>query len=196
MPKPHWYREPELPPQDKRFRMRVGVGQFLVVTTSVVGVEVNYYSKSRLENPDWTLWLDYTDNPQLQGLRHPQLGWDLVGLAKLLWAYVVNPNQVRLNGGQSVETGETVSAQYQVISGSQIRRESAETEALLYSVLQGANRPMTRLQLARALGLTKSPNLITIIEGMVERGDIQRIEKQLKNGKSTFLYADNGLTAQ
>lgn len=185
----HWYRrEPFIPPLDKRFRMRVGVNQFLVVTTNVLGVEVNYYSKPALDKPDWTLWLEYNDNPHLQGLRHPQLGWDLVGLARLFWAYVVNPNQAPLNSSQRVEIDETVSAQYQVISGPQMHLKIEETESLLRSVLKRSGRPMTRLELAHAIGKTKAPRLISIIESMVDRGEIHRVVTTLKNGKVTYHY--------
>lgn len=198
MPNPSYFRRqgPELPPHDKRFRMRVGLNHFLVITTTVIDVSIEHYSKSAQKDPDWTMHLTYADNPQLEGLRHPQFGWDLVGLARLLWAQVMNPNPMQLTGAQRIEQGETVSASYEVINGAQAHRDAAETEALLRSVLQQAARPMTRLELVRAIGKTKSPWLISLIEGMVKRGAIQKTEQELENGGRLFLYSDNEFSAQ
>lgn len=200
MSNPYYYRRRDdyQPPRDTRFRMRVGVTSYIVVTTGPFGVSMSYFDKyahSKSDEPDWVMHLDFVDNPHLWGLRDPALGWDLIGLARLLWAYVVNPNQVELTAGQRREPDDTVSEQFHREHDIQQRRETAETEALIREALQHSVRPVTRLELAKVLGLSKSPRLIGIIEGMVDRGELKRAEVELKNGKSTFLYTKVNTTS-
>jgi DNA-binding MarR family transcriptional regulator len=49
----------------------------------------------------------------------------------------------------------------------------------------------TRTQIARALGRTKTPHLITIIDDLVERGYLLRDVKTFANGVQGYLYRIN-----
>ena len=54
----------------------------------------------------------------------------------------------------------------------QEHRGRAETEALLLNVLRAAAGPLSRREIARALGRSKSPWLIQLIESLADRGHI------------------------
>jgi hypothetical protein len=167
--------------------MRVGISHHLVVTTSLLGVEVEYFTRMGQTDGDWKIWLDYDENPDLEGLRHPRLGWDLIGLARLLWAYVGVAETIYQNAKQDGSQVEP----FHLEDGIRRWRESHETRTLILSVLRAAERPLTRRQIANLIGLSKHPRLNKLIEEMAEAGEIKRIEEPLRNGKAKFLYSDN-----
>lgn len=178
-----------LPPTDSRFRMRAGE-HYLIVSTTRIGVQVEYYSQMAQAEPDWRVWLDYDENPDLLGLRDARLGWDLVGLARLLWAYVGAAQTVELTARQDGK----VSTPSHLMAGVRVWRESHQTEALILELLGRVNRPLSRAEIARELGLTKNPRLIELIESMVAGGELSRTEEPLANGKTKYLYSDNRFT--
>ncbi len=183
-----FYKPNALPPTDKRFRMRVGINHHLVVTTTILGVELEYFSRSAQPEGDWKIWLDYADNPDFEGLRHPRLGWDLVGLARLLWAYVGVAERIHLTTSER----RTGVEPFHLEQGIQQHRDSTETETLIFSVLVGAKgRALSRKEIAEAIGLSKHSRLNHLIEQMVKAGKIIKTEEVLKNGKTKFLYTDN-----
>ena len=182
-----FYKPNYLPPTDKRFRMRVGQTHHLIVTTNILGVEVEYFSRLGQEEGDWKVWLSYADNPDFEGLRHPRLGWDLVGLARLLWAYVGVAESIHLTTSQN----RTGVEPFHLEEGIQQHRDSTETRTLIFSVLRAAKRPLSRREIAELIGLSKHARLNNLIETMVGAGEIIRTEEVLKNGKIKFLYTDN-----
>ena len=52
----------------------------------------------------------------------------------------------------------------------QEHRGRAETQALILDALRMANRPLTRLEIARAVGRAKTPWLIALIDALVADG--------------------------
>ncbi len=165
-----------MPPTDKRFRMRLG-NHHLLVTTTLLGVEVEYFTRAGQADGDWKVWLDYADNPDLEGLRHPVLGWDLVGLARLFWAYVGAAGNGKVSTRSHLE------------SGINQHRESTETRSLIRSVLQKSKRPLSRKDIAETIGKSKHSRLNNLIEQMVKDGEIIKTEAKLQNGKSKYLYS-------
>lgn len=187
-----FYRDVYVPPTDKRFRVRIGLNHHLVVWTNVYGVQLEYFTKMNQEQGDWTVWLDYDENPDLKGLFHPVHGWDLVGLARLLWAYVDAAETIQRT---SAKDGK-VSVPFHLNPGIREWRESQETTLLIHSVLQAANRPLSRKEIAKGLGKSKHPRLNKLIESMVEAGELTRSEEPLQNGKMKYLYSDNADTTE
>lgn len=172
-------------PNPNRFRMRIGLNHFLVVVTNSVGISVEYFAESVQKEPDWTMWLDYSDNPQLKGLRHSQFGWDLVGLARLFWAHISSPNQVPLSGEVTKPTA-TVSAPY-LVPTKQDKRSTKETRELILAYVRD-NPNCTRLDIAKALERSKTPYLLGQIEVLVKNGALARTRKMQREGRSEYRY--------
>ena len=63
-----------------------------------------------------------------------------------------------------------------------------DTERLIVMVVGAADRPVTRLEIARRVGQRKTPWLISIIEGLVIEGAIQRTASTMPNGVIVYLY--------
>lgn len=163
-------------PHDRRFRLRTASG-FMVVQTTSYAVEVEYFSKPAQAEAEWKMYLDLDHNPGLEHLYHRSLGWDLPGLCMLLWRYP-------LDG-----TGDgTVMRPSHLGLDEENRRSEAETTERILSVLSGSEQPMTRRQIASALGRAKAPRIIQQLESLVKAGQVERVETQLKNGKKLYLY--------
>jgi hypothetical protein len=62
----------------------------------------------------------------------------------------------------------------------QEHRGRAETEQMIVDVLRSANRPLTRLEIARALGRVKTPWLITVVSTLAQAGQIVAIESEYR----------------
>lgn len=163
-------------PHDRRFRLRVGAG-FMVVQTTAYAVEVEYFSKAAQTVGEWKMTLELDHNPDLMGLYHGQLGWDLPGLCMLLW------RQLR----DGILDGTHMRPSHLGIE-EEVRRSEAESMQTLHSVLVEAGRPLSRLELASALGRAKGPHVIQLIEQLVKTGEVERVETRLKNGKKKYLY--------
>ncbi|MCU0499769.1 MAG: hypothetical protein MUF87_20650, partial [Anaerolineae bacterium] len=53
-------------------------------------------------------------------------------------------------------------------------RSIPQTVEAIYDVVKSSPTPMTRLEIARAIGRHKTPHLIVIIEEMVQKGWLKR----------------------
>lgn len=70
----------------------------------------------------------------------------------------------------------------------QYHRGRAESQALIYSACVSAERYLTRLEIARAVGRAKTPHLVALIEQLVEDGILVRHELDNGNGLPIFVY--------
>lgn len=173
----HYQRRAPVPmPHDRRFRLRLGAG-FMVVLATEYAVEVEYFSKPAQVVGEWRMILTLDQNPDLTQLHHKYFGWDLVGLCMLLWR--------QLRDGMLDSTDMRPS---HLGLEEEVRRSEVETMELLRSVLSESDEPLSRLQLANALGRAKAPRLIKQLEQMVATGEVKRVETHLKNGKKKYLY--------
>lgn len=82
-------------------------------------------------------------------------------------------------------TTETVPAQSQPYQRKRTRRD---TETAILDALYEAGRPLSRLDICRAVGRAKSPHLIAVIEALCTDGEIKRALAIGPNGKSTYVY--------
>lgn len=62
----------------------------------------------------------------------------------------------------------------------QEHRGRGETEAMIVDALRSANRPLTRLEIARLIQRAKSPWLIALIEALVSNGKIIAVESEYR----------------
>lgn len=81
----------------------------------------------------------------------------------------------------------TVLEPFQRDDGGQQHRGRADTEALILDALRHAGRPLTRLDVARALNRAKTPHFIQILETLVAEGRVVRKHGQWR-GVVMYLY--------
>lgn len=58
----------------------------------------------------------------------------------------------------------------------------------IYTAVQDAGGGVTRADIARAVGLKKTPHLIALIEGMVTDGLLHRVQDYWRNGVVMYRY--------
>lgn len=71
-------------------------------------------------------------------------------------------------------------------------RSRADGLSAIVDVVKHAPRPMTRLQIARAIGRAKSPYLVGLIVQLVESGDLSETARVRPNGAIEYLYTWGG----
>lgn len=86
---------------------------------------------------------------------------------------------------------ETVLKQSHQQQPEQQHRGGAESERLMMEKLYMSNRPMTRLEILKSMGRSKSPHLIEMLEQMVSDGLIIRYEHRQRNGMPIYTYEPN-----
>lgn len=80
---------------------------------------------------------------------------------------------------------ETVSLQSHARAGGQQHADRASTER---AILDAIDRPLTRLAICRAIGRKKCPHLVVMIDGLAERGYIERETTYAPNGVVMYRY--------
>jgi hypothetical protein len=84
---------------------------------------------------------------------------------------------------------ETVSIPFQRKgSGGGAHRSRGDTERMIVEVVSAAPIPMTRLQIARAVGRAKSPYLVGLIIALVESGELTETAIRRPNGALEYQY--------
>jgi hypothetical protein len=68
---------------------------------------------------------------------------------------------------------------------------SDERERQIYDLLHASDRPLSRLEIGRAVGLAKSPHLISILNRMLEKNYIQVIVGHRRAKQPCYLYSAN-----
>lgn len=68
------------------------------------------------------------------------------------------------------------------------RREVGDTRNMIVEIVTKAARPLTRLQIAKALERSKSPWLISLIIELADKGQIFEHVSTLKNGMLEYRY--------
>lgn len=58
----------------------------------------------------------------------------------------------------------------------------------VYRAVLGAASPLTRLEIARAIGRKKSPHIVEMIEGLSAGGYLSKIESTDKFGRPAYRY--------
>lgn len=86
----------------------------------------------------------------------------------------------------------TVSGPSQRGKNGDSHRSRAEALTLIVDVLKHAARPMTRLQIARAIHRAKTPYLVGVINELVESGDLSETARVRPNGAIEYLYTWGG----
>lgn len=93
----------------------------------------------------------------------------------------LRPNEVRESLGLTTDTSR------KGISG-RTNRTPLQTHHEILKTLQKAGRPMTRLEISRALGRSKTPHLINQIEYLAQSGFIARETVVAVNGCYAHAY--------
>lgn len=68
-------------------------------------------------------------------------------------------------------------------------RSISQTVEAIYEVVKHSPTPMTRLEIARAIGRHKTPHLIVVIEEMVQKGWLTRTSSTFHNGVVMYVYS-------
>lgn len=84
---------------------------------------------------------------------------------------------------------DTVSIPFQRKSGGGgAHRSRGDTERLILDAVGSSPRPLTRLQIARAIGRAKSPYLVEVIVALVESGELTETAIRRPNGALEYQY--------
>jgi hypothetical protein len=83
---------------------------------------------------------------------------------------------------------ETVSIPSQRGRNVQGRRAVGETRQMIIDVVAASPLPLTRLQIARALGRSKTPHLVALIVELADSGAIVEDVRGLPNGMLEYRY--------
>ena len=83
---------------------------------------------------------------------------------------------------------ETVSKPYQRGRMAQGRREVGETRQMIVQIVKSSPKPMTRLQIARALERSKTPHLVALIMELADDGHIVEHVRHRANGMLEYSY--------
>lgn len=136
-----------------------------------------------------------SENPELALLFHPVQGWDFIGLVHFLWRKIEVLNTLDLRDpAVRAELGlRTVS----VPSQKPARQEKRTAEQAMQMIREHilAHPFCTRLEIARAIGRSKSPYLLAQIEWLVLHGTLARSINIRTNGAIEYRYIvvdDNG----
>lgn len=87
------------------------------------------------------------------------------------------------------KNADTVPAPYQRGRLAAGRRSVGETMDMIVQTVKNSPHPMTRLQIARALGRSKSPHLVSLIVELAESGAIIQDVRVLKHGYLEYRYS-------
>lgn len=69
------------------------------------------------------------------------------------------------------------------------RRTKQELCDAIYSAVRDAGRPVTRLEIADAIGLKKSNHVWRMADALVDSGWLKRSQSPDKWGRATFIYS-------
>ena len=178
--------EPEPLPYQRNLKVRLPQGHLLISTTRLM-VTVHHFPSPRAE-PDYTIRFMVSDNPELAQLLHPIEGWDFIGLVKFLWRKIDMLNHLDLRDEKlRSELGlRTVSSPSQKPQ----RQEKRPAEQAMAMIREHVlNHPFcTRLEIARAIGRSKSPYLLAQIEWLVMNGTLARSIQIRANGAIEYRY--------
>jgi len=84
---------------------------------------------------------------------------------------------------------DTVSIPFQLNNGGVVaHRSRGETLDLIVKVVSASPKPMTRLEIARCIGRSKSPYLLTLIAELADGGDITETASIRPNGLIEYRY--------
>lgn len=68
-------------------------------------------------------------------------------------------------------------------------RTREETRQEILNLLQHADRPLTRTQIARAIGRAKAPHIVHLIDELVEEGLLKRELMTFRTRAKGYVYA-------
>lgn len=88
--------------------------------------------------------------------------------------------------------GDTVSIPSHQRRNLQKHTSRAVALSMILQAVKAAREPMTRLQIARAIGKAKSPHSIGLIMALVESGDLTETAHVKPNGLIEYLYTWGG----
>lgn len=184
-----FYRhQPETPlPSDRTFIVNLSDGTSLRIWASREMVTVFHHEKLHSE-PLWRATFYTADNPELAAIYTPRLGWDIVALISLTRSEIEHMAQLNLRDPETrQELGlSTVSVPSQN-RNRQEKRPMGEALELIASYVE-AHPACTRLEIARGIGRTKSPHLLTQIEWLVAQKVILRDQIIRANGAVEYRY--------
>ena len=70
----------------------------------------------------------------------------------------------------------------------QQKRGRGETIIAIIDAVYDASEPLSRLEIARAIGRAKTPHLVSIIEGLVQQNVLIRYVTVASNGAPMYFY--------
>lgn len=70
----------------------------------------------------------------------------------------------------------------------QAHRQKSETYKLILDLLAEEGVPLTRTEIARGIHRQKTPHLISLIDGMVDKGLLEKNVKTFHNGVQGYVY--------
>lgn len=181
------YRRPQPPPLPQRsFKVRLKSGHVIVSATKLL-VAIHHVPDGQRE-PDYTIHLMVEDNPDLAQLYHSFLGWDVVALVGLLWRKLDILRTLDLRDESlRAELGlRTVSIPSQTRARQEKRTMEQAMKMICDFVLDHPN--CTRLEIARGIGRSKNPYLLTQIEWLVLHGNLARSTNVRPNGAIEYRY--------
>lgn len=68
------------------------------------------------------------------------------------------------------------------------RRTKQELCDAIYGAVLAAEKPMTRLEIAQAIGMAKSPSVINMLENLVTQGFVYKVSQIDKWGRPAWFY--------
>lgn len=69
-----------------------------------------------------------------------------------------------------------------------VRRSKQELCDAVYGAVLAAGKPVTRLEVARAIGTTKNPNMVNMLENLVTLGFVFKVAQPDKFGRVAWFY--------
>lgn len=148
-----------------------------------------YHHRKLHEEPSYRAVFFVADNPTLAALYSGRLGWDIVGLISLMRGEIQNMTALNLRDVDlKKELGiDTVSIPSQHHKSKQHKRPMGQALEMITAFI--ADHPhCTRLEIARAIGRAKQPNVIVQIEWLVARGFLARSHGTSAQGRLEFRY--------
>lgn len=90
--------------------------------------------------------------------------------------------------GLYTPTVDTVSKPSQRGRNIQGRRDVGETRQMIVQIVKASPKPMTRLEIARALERSKTPHLVALIVELADNGQIFEHVRTLQNKMLEYTY--------
>jgi predicted transcriptional regulator len=69
-----------------------------------------------------------------------------------------------------------------------VHRTQDETRSAIFEIVASSSRPLSRREIAEALGRAKSPHILNMIESLVEQGYFVRTITTRHNGVQGYAY--------